>query len=229
MTQPVEYASIEGRENHPAKMMSATRETMAGNPVIVLTGGPGGGKSTLIDELQRDPAWAGRFSALPEAIFLMRQVGVSHRQQLFQRLMVHLQMSLEDGLARGLGSAEPRAILCHRGSLDPLAYWLDRGWSQEEFFAYTGTQLEEHYRRYTAVIHLVTAADGAAAHYTRWPAAHRPEEIEDAVRLDRLLRKVWGGHPRYFYLDNQGRDWVAKANAARQILAGLLPAGSQES
>ena len=192
--------------------------------LIALTGGPGGGKSTLIEELLHDSAWSGRIAVLPEAISLMRQVGVSPREQLFQRVMVHLQMALEDGLERALGDSHPRAILCHRGSLDPLAYWLDRGWSQEAFIAFTGTCLEEHYRRYTAVIHLVTSAGGASAHYTRWPEAHRPEEVEDAIRIDRLLHHAWRGHPAYYRLDNQGRDWAAKSQAARAILAGLLSA-----
>jgi hypothetical protein len=37
---------------------------------VVLTGGPGGGKSTLIEDLASDPFFAGRFVALPEAIAL---------------------------------------------------------------------------------------------------------------------------------------------------------------
>jgi len=191
-------------------------------PVIVLTGGPGGGKTTLIEELAHDPAWAGRFVALPEAIALMRRLGLSPRWRLFQRVMVHLQMALEEGLDRALGLEDGRAILCHRGSLDPLAYWLDRGWPEEEFFAFTGTRREEHYRRYVAVVHLVTAAEGAPWVYTRWPEAHRPETVEDAIRLDRLLHRVWRNHPRYYRLDNEGRDWAAKSRAARRILAGLL-------
>lgn len=197
---------------------------MMKNPMIAVTGGPGGGKSILIEELLHDPAWSGRIAVLPEAISLIRQIGVSPREQLFQRVMVHLQMALEDGLERALGDSHPRTILCHRGSLDPLAYWLDRDWSLEAFFAFTGTSLEEHYRRYTAVIHLVTAADGASAHYTRWPQAHRPEEVEDAIRIDQLLHHAWRGHPAYYRLDNEGRDWEAKSQAARAILAGLLSA-----
>jgi hypothetical protein len=162
-------------------------------------------------------------AALPEAIFAMRHFGISSRERLFQRVMVHMQMAMEDGLDRALGSDDPRAILCHRGSLDPLAYWLDRGWPEEEFFAFTGTQREAHYRRYTAVLHLVTAADGAPEAYTRWPQAHRPEQIEDAIRLDRLLHQVWRDHPRYYRLDNVGRDWAAKSREAQEILAGLWP------
>ena len=191
-------------------------------PTIVLTGGPGGGKTTLIDELLHDSAWDRRVAALPEAISLMRPLNISPSERLFQRVMVHLQLSLEDGLHRALGPDDPRLIMCHRGTLDPLAYWLDRGWPEDEFFAFTETQRQDLYRRYTAAIHLVTAADGAAWAYKKWPEAHRPEEPADAIRIDRLLQQAWGGHPNYFRIDNEGRDWPDKSRAAREILARLL-------
>jgi hypothetical protein len=191
-------------------------------PVIVLTGGPGGGKTTLIEELTHDPAWSGHFAALPEAIFTMRHANISLREKLFQRVMVQMQMAMEDALARALEPDHRRIILCHRGSLDPFAYWLDRGWPEDEFFKYTGTAREEHYRRYAAVIHLVTAADGAEHAYQRWPEAHRPETIEDARRIDRLLEHAWCDHPNYFRLDNQGRGWAEKSGQAQMILAGFL-------
>lgn len=195
---------------------------MSRQPVVVLTGGPGGGKTTLIDELACDSAWAGRYAALPEAIFTLRHAGISPREQLFQRVMVHLQMAMEDGLARALEPDDRRIILCHRGSLDPLAYWLDRGWPEAEFFAYTQTTREDHYRRYAAVIHLVTAADGAAWAYQKWPEAHRPETPAEAIRIDRLLQQAWGGHPNYFCVGNEGQDWQAKSQKAREILSHWL-------
>lgn len=191
-------------------------------PLIALTGGPGGGKTTLIKELLDDPARRGRFAALPEAISLMGGIGVSPRERLFQRVMVQMQMALEDGLVNALRLDNGRLILCHRGSLDPLAYWLDRGWQEDEFFAYTGTTRAEHYQRYAAVIHLVTAAEGTEHAYRRWPDAHRPETIEDAIRLDHLLQQVWSGHPNYFRLDNIGRDWATKSKDAQEILARFV-------
>lgn len=191
-------------------------------PVIVLTGGPGGGKSTLQTELASDAEWAGRFVALPEAVQYARFVNISPSEKLFQRVIVNLQMSLEDGLARALDSTDLRAIICHRGSLDPLAFWLQRGWSEDDFFEFTETNRDEHYRRYTAVIHLVTAADGAPQQYTRWPEAHRPEEADEAIRLDRWLQQAWSGHSKYFRIDNEDRDWPAKSKAARKILSKFL-------
>jgi hypothetical protein len=188
----------------------------------VLTGVPGGGKSTLLDEIRRDIDWSGQFVALPEAIFMMPRPGISPRTQLFQRVMVYLQMTLEDALDRALPPNDRRAILCHRGSLDPLAYWIDRGWPEEAFFTGTETTREAHYQRCAAVLHLVTAADGAAEYYTRWPDAHCPEQIEDAIRLDGLLHRVWRDHPCYHRIDNLGRRWVKKAENVRVILSGLL-------
>jgi hypothetical protein len=189
---------------------------------IVLTGGPGGGKTALIRELAADPDWRGRFLALPEAIGVAGQTEISMRERLFQRLMVEVQRGMEDAVERALEPGDGRILLCHRGTLDPLAYWLDRGWPEEEFFALTRTTRAEHYARYATVIHLVTAADGAVEHYRRWPDAHRPEQPEDAIRLDRLLERVWSGHPAYHRIGNTGRDWAGKSAAALEILKQCL-------
>jgi tRNA (Thr-GGU) A37 N-methylase len=200
---------------HPAER-KATQRT-----VIVLTGGPGGGKSTLIEDLSRDPDWAGRFVALPEAVQYARFINISPGEKLFQRAVVNMQIGLEDGLDRSLDPANPRPILCHRGSLDPVAFWRQRGWPEDEFFTFVGLTRAEHYRRYAAVIHLVTAADGVPSEYTRWPQAHRPEESDEAIQLDRWLEIAWGGHPRYYRLTNEGVNWAEKSMKARELLATL--------
>ncbi len=189
---------------------------------VALTGGPGGGKTTLIEEILGDPAWRGRVLALPEAIMVVGRAGVSAEDRLFQRMMVTVQCALENALQRALDAGDARLVLCHRGSLDPLAYWLDRGWQEMEFFLYTGITREEHYARYAAVVHLVTAADGAPEHYRRRPDAPRVEDQDAAVRLDALLQKAWGEHPQYYRIGNAGRDWGAKAAAARAVLKQFL-------
>jgi tRNA (Thr-GGU) A37 N-methylase len=194
----------------------------AQRPIIVLTGGPGGGKSTLIEDLRLNPKWVGRFMALPEAIQYAGCINISPREKIFQRAVVNLQISLEDGLKRTLGPGDQRIILCHRGSLDTLAFWLHLGWSEEEYFEFTGLSRSEHYHRYAAVIHLVTAADGVPCEYTCWPQAHRPEEPDEAIQLDRWLEQAWGDHPHYYRLDNTGRDWQAKSHAARELLESIM-------
>ena len=111
---------------------------MSNRRVIVLTGGPGGGKSTLIKELFHDPVGNGRFIALPEAVYYAGAVGISPHKKLFQRMMVNLQIALEDGLRRSLDPEDLRIILCHRGGLDPLAYWFQQGWKENDFFEFVG-------------------------------------------------------------------------------------------
>ncbi len=46
------------------------------NTFIVLTGGPGGGKSRLIEELRCDQAWSGRIADVPDAISSMCDLDV---------------------------------------------------------------------------------------------------------------------------------------------------------
>jgi tRNA (Thr-GGU) A37 N-methylase len=200
---------------HPTEREAAKRA------VIVLTGGPGGGKSALIEDLRRDPLWTGSFVALPETVQYARFINIVPEEKLFQRAVVCLQIGLEEGLKRTLGVADPRLILCHRGSLDPLAFWRQRGWPDDEFFEITDLTRQEHYQRYAAVIHLVTAADGVPREYTRWPQAHRPEELDEAIQLDRWLEDAWGSHPHYYRLDNNGRDWKTKSLEAQVILASM--------
>jgi predicted ATPase len=195
-------------------------------PIIVLTGGPGGGKTTLIEELRRDPVWNERFLIVPEAIGYAGQVGMSVQERAFQRLMVETQAALETALQQTLAPDDPRCILCHRGTLDPLAYWLARGWPEGDFYAFTNTRLADHYSRYSAVLHLVTAADGAAVHYRSRPLAHRGETPEEAARLDRLLAHAWGDHPCYHRLGNGPGGWPAKAAKAKGILATVVDSRS---
>jgi hypothetical protein len=184
---------------------------------IVLTGG---GKTALMGALRDEDRAARRWVWVPEAAPLLFGAGFSAAEVSFQAAVVRLQTALEDTCA---AAALPgQVLLCHRGSLDALAYWLRRGWSEGEFFRATATSRAEQFRRYDGVIHLQTAAVGAPEHYRRWPDARRPEAPEEAAEIDRLCARAWEGHPRYVRIENAGRDWPNKARAARDVLAAWL-------
>jgi len=188
--------------------------------IIVLTGGPGGGKSSFLRDVQNDTTLAESIVILPEAIQAALGSSIGSRDPLFQRLVVQVQKGLEWAVAEILGDRE--VILTHRGTLDPLAFCLSLGWTEERFWQITGLRLEEEYQRYYAVIHLVSTAIGASQFYRYRPEEHRPETPQEAAVLDEHLARIWGGHPRYIRIPNDSLDWASKSQMARNALHQLL-------
>ncbi|HOD76495.1 MAG TPA: hypothetical protein PKJ17_10730, partial [Syntrophorhabdaceae bacterium] len=57
--------------------------------------------------------------------------------------------------------------------------------------------------RYSGVVHLLTAADGAPEHYSGDGNPARLEStMEDAIKADTRTRNAWLGHPRFVVVDN---------------------------
>ena len=79
--------------------------------VIVLTGGPGGGKSTLMRELRSEDPYTKRWLLVPEAAPLLFRASLNAREKGFQRAVVRLQMTLEEVCTE---AAPPSQVLiCH--------------------------------------------------------------------------------------------------------------------
>jgi hypothetical protein len=169
--------------------------------VIVLTGGPNGGKSTLLRHLREHPLLGNRIVVMEEAIHLMRFVRLSPMTPAFQCALVSIQVGTEDFLCQDRHGTDACAIVSHRGTLDPCAFWQSFGNSRESFFEMTGTTLEDHYRRYDLVIHLESAAVRVPEAYVRFPHARRPEDIQQSARLDDLLGELWSSHTKYVKIE----------------------------
>lgn len=110
-------------------------------------------------------------------------------------------MSLEDvvyNLAKGTG--DPSVIVMDRGLMDSVGYC---GWDTwAKILEKTGWSTEElRDTRYDAVVHLVTAADGAPEHYD-YGNASRYETVEEAVERDKCLRTAYLGHNKLFFIGN---------------------------
>ena len=56
---------------------------------------------------------------------------------------------------------------------------------------------------YEAVVHMVTAADGAAKFYSSENNEARYETTEEAIKLDKRLINAWIGHPHFTIIENQ--------------------------
>ena len=183
---------------------------------IVLTGGPGGGKTTAAELFVRE--YRNRTCLVPEtATNLFRsgfpRVADEHVIKLTQSSIYHLQRSLED-ISEYL---YPQHIhLCDRGTVDGWAYWPSTG---EDFFSAMKTTLEQELARYDVVLFFETAAAGG------FPIDLgnnvRLEGKSEALALDKKLSDIWSKHPRFIRIPNRP-SFLKKIEYSIGILNSLI-------
>jgi len=159
---------------------------------IVLTGGPGGGKTTAADLFRREIGE--RVILVPEAATILFQGGFPrsrepHARRFAQTAIFHVQRHLEDVQA---ALYPGRALLCDRGTIDGAAYWPGE---THQYFDAVGSSLAAELRRYDAVIFFESAAVGGVSIEGGNPV--RNESLAEAVALDARLRALWSHHPRF--------------------------------
>jgi predicted ATPase len=180
---------------------------------IALTGGPGAGKTAILEIVRK--AMCEHVRVLPEAASIVfgggfpRGPGLEARRAA-QRAIFYVQRELEvaseeDALA---------IVLCDRGTIDGGAYWPGPG----ELWPSVGTTLEEQLARYRAVIHLRTPISG----YNHQNPL-RIESPSEAQAIDERIAALWSRHPRRFEVPAE-TDFLTKAAHAIQILRDQLPA-----
>lgn len=163
---------------------------------IVLTGGPGGGKTTAADLFRREIGE--KVVIVPETATMLfmggfPRVGKPEARAATQRAIFHTQVALEDLQ----GALYPRRVLlCDRGTIDGAAFWPDD--APQGFFETLGTTLEDQLKRYDAVIFFESAAVGDISIEGGNPA--RTESNEEARSLDMHLRELWSKHPRFCFV-----------------------------
>ncbi|MDX2024245.1 MAG: ATP-binding protein [Deltaproteobacteria bacterium] len=189
-----------------------------GRTRIVLTGGPGGGKSTAADMFRREIG--DRVVVVPEAATILYGGGfprpaLEHARRSTQQAIFHVQRNLEDVQAR---LYPDRVLLCDRGTIDGAAYWPG---SPDDFFNAMGTTLAREFERYDAVIHFESAAAGGIAIEGGNPV--RNETLKEALLLDRKLQAIWSAHP-HFHVIPHNASFLAKITQALRLLQSLVDA-----
>lgn len=159
---------------------------------IVLTGGPGGGKTTALDLIRRE--FSGKIATVPEAATMIFSGGIDRSIEegvlkTQQTAIFNLQKHLED-IQRE--TFKHSIILCDRGSLDGLAYWPG---SDEDFFKSMNTNIEDELARYDAVIFFESAAKSGESIKSNNPIRNESEKA--AIALDDKLQTVWSQHPNF--------------------------------
>lgn len=182
--------------------------------VVVLTGGPGAGKTAVLELLRH--SFCSLVVVLPEAAGIVFGGGFPRgtrpgERRAAQRAIFHVQRELE-AVTEDAGGA---IVLCDRGTIDGAAYWPGPG----EIWSDVCTTREAELLRYSAVIHLRTPA--ASAGYDRTNPL-RIESAGEAARIDERIARAWDGHPRRAFVEPTS-DFLTKARRALALLREELP------
>jgi len=159
---------------------------------IVITGGPGGGKTTALDLIRRE--FNGKIATVPESTTMIFSGGIerSSNENVLKSQQVaifNLQKHLEDIQRETYPEC---VILCDRGTLDGLAYWPG---TEQNFFEKMNTSLEQEFTRYDAVIFFETAAKSGESIRSNNPI--RNESEATAIALDTKLQNIWKKHTNF--------------------------------
>ena len=185
---------------------------------IVLTGGPGAGKTLVSAALAAAEPQA--YAVVPEAATQVYErlktrwdrIDAAARRDV-QRRIYALQLEQEAALA---ASHPGRTLLLDRGTVDGAAYWPD---GPDDYWRELRTTRAAELARYDAVVWLQTCAaigayDGAASN------AVRHEDAAAAVRRGEAVLAVWSAHPKLVRVDACPRfeDKVTKVGEVLRAL-----------
>jgi predicted ATPase len=185
--------------------------------LVVLTGGPGGGKTAVLEMARR--SFCRHVAILPEAAGIVFGGGFPRSDALEtriagQRAIYHVQRQLEYLACAATGQIA--VALCDRGTIDGSAYWPLSG---RGYWDDLRVRLDDEVARYAAVIHLRTpATDGGFDHSNPL----RRENAEQAARLDEGIVDAWSGHARRTIVPSTV-DFLEKARLVLGLVRNELP------
>lgn len=183
--------------------------------IITVTGGPSGGKTTLMSTLEKQiaekfPDWY--LMIVPETateliINGIRPFGNCLSLLRFQKYVLQKQIEKER-MYKEVAQELPYdnvLIVCDRGLCDNIAYCDNDECSAEDMFARLlaphNLTISEARDSYDLVLHLTTAAKGTNCYTTENNKA-RTETAEEAIELDNKTLNAWIGQPNLKIIDN---------------------------
>ena len=200
---------------------------------IVLTGGPCAGKTTaLVRVIEHFSNLGFKVFTIPEVPTLFTQAGMNYltkNKDFFyegEKATLEIQLALEDKFLRMAKSCNsPCLIVCDRGAMDISAYMEPSMWNDiTRAVGISPAELRD--MRYDAVLHLVSAADGAEQFYTTANNASRNEAADEqglqiARMLDKRVIQAWTGHRHLRVINNQ-EDFERKLQRVIKEISSVL-------
>jgi len=181
---------------------------------VVLTGGPGAGKTAVLELIGH--FFCHHVKVLPEAAGIIFGGGFPRDrnpelQRAAQRAIFYVQRELEAVAAVG----DPAIILCDRGTVDSVAFWP----GPRDFWEEVGTTVAAQFSRYDTVVHLRTP--NIAGAYNR-DNPLRIESAAEAVAADERILAAWAGHPHRIVIEATP-DFLLKASRTIELIRAQLP------
>ena len=182
---------------------------------VVLTGGPGAGKTAVLELLRQ--SLCAHVKVLPEAAGVIFGGGFPREDdpgclRAAQRAIYHVQRELE-AAADGHDAA---VVLCDRGTVDGLVYVPE---PRQDFWSSLHTTLQDELGRYDTVIHLRTPAGDRGYNYSN---PLRTESAAVAAAIDARILDAWVDHPRRIVVDPSDA-FLDKATHVLELIRGELP------
>lgn len=179
--------------------------------IIVITGGPCGGKTSALSVLRSKLTNRGyKVLIVPESATKLIGAGMlpGYGELNSAQFQQHILLDTLEQEHRIIGiskiyrdNGKRVVVLCDRGTMDGEAY-MEKGEfaSLVESSGYSARVLCDE--RYHAIMHMQTAAIGAESFYTLANNIARTETIEMARSLDRRTLEAWQRHPHPRVIDN---------------------------
>jgi predicted ATPase len=167
-------------------------DSIHGCRFIVLTGGPGAGKTAVMEAARQ--IFTKHVAILPESASIVYSGGFPRfpnpsSTRAAQRAIVRVQEELE---RYAVEEASTYVALCDRGIPDGGAYWPE---GKQSFYAALGLTEREVFARYHTVIHLHTPPAHLGYNHSN---PMRIESPSEAAEINARIERVWSGHPNRF-------------------------------
>jgi len=187
---------------------------------VAITGGPSGGKTTLIETLKKE--FGSQITVVPEAASILYGGGFPRKKSILgriatQRAIYYTQRELEN---IAIGESANSLLVFDRGSLDSIAYWPN---DEEDFFKNIQSNKTEQLERYDWVIHLDTASN------ENYDLSNpiRTETHTEALLLNEKIKMAWNGHQRRVTIASDG-DFLAKITKSIHVIKSIVKGKSFE-
>ncbi len=182
---------------------------------VVITGGPGAGKTATLEYLRK--ITCEHVAILPEAAGIIFSGGFwrLHSKTAVkagQKAIYHVQQEMQNLV---VGERRWSTCLCDRGLLDGLAYWPGKPY---EFFKALNTTKEVEYAKYKAVIHLRSPSEDHGYNHSN---PIRIENAELAKKIDARIHAVWRAHPNYILVDST-ESFIEKVDKAARLIESFI-------